>query len=82
MASHNLHASIHEEGLADDCPRCAEIASSPFDGLDGGNMENLIAMVVSDEPPRSENERLAMYKVQGAMRLARALSRGGWEASA
>ncbi len=82
MSSHTQHGSIHEEGLADNCPRCDEHAARPFDGLDDGNMENLIAMVVNDLPSRSDNERLAMYKVEGAMRLARALRRNGWEASA
>lgn len=80
MTAHAPHGSIREEGLADDCPRCAEHAERPFDGLDDSNLETLIAMVVSDEPPRSDSERLAMYKVQGAMNLARALRRNGWSA--
>lgn len=31
MATHTYHPDIAEQGLADDCPRCAELARQPLE---------------------------------------------------
>lgn len=31
MASHTMHPRTHASGLADDCPRCDELAKSPLE---------------------------------------------------
>lgn len=69
MTMHALHRSIHEHGLADDCPRCTELAQRPTRTLDP---EMLGALLIRTEgwvrghadcEPRSVNERTAMTEV-------------------
>lgn len=83
MTAHNVHPSIRENGLADGCPRCAEHAERPFDGLDDGNLENLMDRIVDKSDSRSTNEAMAMGKVADAVVKATTLLRLGmgnrWE---
>lgn len=37
MATHTFHPDTHENGLADGCPRCDELAAQPLN-LDSENM--------------------------------------------
>lgn len=38
MATHTYHPDSHTNGLADDCPRCAEHAEHPVESLDAANL--------------------------------------------
>ena len=62
--SHTIHPLISANGLADDCPRCAEIATDPFIGLDDDNLVALVtrtrAWMRDQEFPRSTAENRAM----------------------
>lgn len=80
MTTHNVHPSIREHGLADGCPRCGEHAERPFDGLDDGNMGNLIDRTVDKAflAPRSTNEAVAMAQVRNAIAKATVLWERGW----
>ena len=78
MTVHSAHPATHENGLQDGCPRCAEHADRPFDGLDDRNLGNLIARVRAKEPPRSVNEDNAMRVVWRAIGRAERLTRCGW----
>lgn len=40
MATHTVHPDVAEHGLADDCPRCAELAERPLE-LDDDNLRSL-----------------------------------------
>lgn len=42
MTIHAYHEDTHTHGLADDCPRCAEHAEYPLEGLDRENIQRLI----------------------------------------
>jgi hypothetical protein len=63
MATHTVHPDTHENGLADDCPRCDELAASPLE-LDETNFlaawERMLEVEFSRgngaEHYRSENE--------------------------
>ena len=57
--AHILHPDIHESGLADDCPRCAEHADHP-EGLDVACRRDLRSRIEAGAYPRSEYERRAM----------------------
>jgi hypothetical protein len=46
--SHTAHPPIQERGLADDCPRCTEIADDPFTGLDDENLRELVRRTLDD----------------------------------
>ena len=81
MSAHIAHPSIRENGLADGCPRCGEHAEYPFEGLDDGNLDNLINRVVDKETPRSTQEAIAMAKASDAMTKATVLWRRGWRPS-
>ncbi|KKL26925.1 hypothetical protein LCGC14_2390350 [marine sediment metagenome] len=81
MSVHIAHPSIRENGLADGCPRCGEHAEYPFEGLDDGNLDNLINRVVDKETPRSTQEAIAMAKASDAMTKATVLWRRGWRPS-
>ena len=78
MTTHTLHADVCEEGLAEGCIGCAELAARPFDAMDDDSLESLVGMVIANAPPRSDNEAMAMGKVADAMRYARVLHRHGW----
>jgi len=81
VSAHIAHPSIRENGLADGCPRCGEHAEYPFEGLDDGNLDNLINRVVDKETPRSTQEAIAMAKASDAMTKATVLWRRGWRPS-
>ncbi len=81
MSSHNVHPSIREHGLADDCPRCSEHAECPFEGLDKENLTIMVANVFLNRTSRSTNESIAMLKVAQAMNVAEKLYRHGWRPS-
>jgi hypothetical protein len=69
MTVHSYHPDLHENGLADDCPRCAELAEHPFQGLDTRNLTALLRRVEMDEYPRSDAEAKAMKKITEALYL-------------
>lgn len=48
MPTHNGHDDIRDHGLADDCPRCAEMSEDPFTTLDATNLRNLIERTLDD----------------------------------
>lgn len=83
MATHSLHPLIPAAGLADDCPRCDEIAGQPFEALDDDNLRDLIvrtrAWMDDDENSvaRSNNEHRAMRVVEKALVCQRVLDRLG-----
>ncbi|KKM83387.1 hypothetical protein LCGC14_1309830 [marine sediment metagenome] len=81
MTTHSIHGDIHEEGLADGCPRCEEHGESPFTGLDDQMLSSLVQRVEDWDSnfPRSMNESNAMRAVERAMNQARKLVRVGWE---
>ena len=74
MSTHTIHPDTHEHGLADGCPRCAEHAERPLDGLDQKNIASLIARVRGHEEPRSANEYRAMYQLEKAIMGARKIA--------
>lgn len=68
MTAHGRHETIETAGLADDCPRCAEIASDPIFALDSGNLLALLRRtrewIIDLQFPRSETEKDAMRVVE------------------
>lgn len=80
MSVHIPHLDSHEFGLADDCPRCAEHAQHPFEGLDSRNLAALAQRIEGDKEPRSKNERTAMHLIRGVMDRTVALKQVGWTA--
>lgn len=78
MTMHTEHPSIPDNGLDDSCPRCAEHAERPFQGLDHRNLSGLIYRVQTVERPRTTNEAIAMAKVRDAIAYAEALLAHGW----
>lgn len=88
MATHSLHPLIPAAGLADNCPRCDEIAGQPFDALDDDNLRDLIdrtrRWMADDEDclARSRNEQTAMRVVEKALVCKRVLDRLDGEARA
>jgi hypothetical protein len=60
VSVHSYHPDTHTHGLADDCERCAEHAMRPWLGLDNHILTVLRLRILSELPPRSENERHAM----------------------
>jgi len=83
MPSHNHHPQIEAYGLADDCPRCSEIAADPFRGLDSANLWALVSRTgqwMHDSTfPRCETEAVAMRVVEQAIVRARQLHRAGFD---
>ena len=77
MATHSIHPNSHTNGLADGCERCEEHAEHPFDGLDDENLSILLIRVRNDDPPRSNNEALAMHRVRSVIRAAERLAKLG-----
>ena len=76
---HSPHPNTHDNGLADDCERCAEHAEHPFLSLDDDNLRALIertqAWMRDEEFSRSENELMAMRVVERALIHARIIER-------
>lgn len=61
MASHSMHPDVHEHGLADDCPRCDELAGRPLeldDEMIAAMWRRMIAVEYDDDSAsyRSGNE--------------------------
>ena len=79
MTMHTQHPDTHDNGLADDCERCAEHAADPFHGLDDANLSALVvrtqAWMRDEEFPRSNNETVAMRVVETAILRARKIER-------
>jgi hypothetical protein len=67
MSSHIPHPNTREHGLHDGCPRCAEHAAKPFDGLDDENLGMLVGRVACNMEPRSVLETEAMARIVDAM---------------
>lgn len=82
MASHTLHPDSHEHGLADGCPRCAEIATDPFSTMDDHLLALLhsrtVAWMRDEEFPRSDTERDAMRVMEETLSRVRHLRRLGF----
>lgn len=55
------------EGLADDCPRCDEIALAPHIHMDAVNWALIIDRVNNNLPARSNAEQRAMAKIELAI---------------
>jgi hypothetical protein len=69
--SHTLHADVHEAGLQDGCPRCAEHAEYPLRDLDDTMVRGLLERSFNPRNgPRSETERAAVRKVELALHQA------------
>lgn len=78
MSSHVRHEDIEVGGLADGCPRCAEIARDPLASLDDPSLSSLWARMVGFEylgddgcRPRSDAEAEAARVLHGAARVMR-----------
>ena len=60
MPSHSYHPDTHEHELADDCPRCDELAGRPLE-LDTENFvkawQRMIDVEWGTDAYRSDNER-------------------------
>lgn len=74
VITHTLHPDTHTHGLADDCPRCEQMAQEfPF-GWDDVNVSNLVrntrAWGRGEFRPRSNNEATAMRTVERHLRIA------------
>jgi hypothetical protein len=79
MATHTIHDDTHTHGLADNCPRCDELANNPVFLLDNTNMENLVRrtkewMHNPSVRPRSNNEHKAMRMVEQHLRIIERLN--------
>lgn len=61
MSLHSVHPPILEHGLADGCPRCAELAAHPY-GLDRQNANALLDRFQRGLPWRSMAERAAFMQ--------------------
>lgn len=77
MTTHTLHPDSHENGLADDCPRCDEHARYPFDGLDNSNLLALADRLAKNQSARSINEAVAMNAIRTALWHAEKLHHAG-----
>jgi len=79
--SHGPHPTINDTGLADNCPRCEEIAADPFVGLDDNNLLLLVERTrdwMRDKQfPRSDNEATAMRQMERTIVRCRRLKRLG-----
>lgn len=79
MTSHTLHPDTHEHGLADDCPRCAELAVDPFTYMDDRNLvllyDRTLSWMRDEEFPRSDTERDAMRVMEYVIVRVRNLDR-------
>lgn len=81
MATHLHVASILEDGLQDDCERCAEHAEQPFNTLDDSNLSALIertqAWKKNEAMPRSDTELAAMRYAERSIHESQILFRLG-----
>ncbi len=78
MTMHTFHPDTHENGLADDCPRCAEHAEHPIQSLDQENLMRIMAVAL--DPNRldgtySYTDQVAAAKVLTTMEQAGHLAR-------
>jgi hypothetical protein len=84
MSSHSIHPDSHTNGLADDCPRCAEHANDLL-GLDLRNLwalyERRVAVERGDPGVyyRSANESKAAYNLGIALMVANRLEEASIE---
>jgi len=46
MSSHTYHPLVLENGLCDECPRCAEIAADPWIHMDNTNFKKYYDMTL------------------------------------
>jgi hypothetical protein len=73
MTAHIFHDDTHTHGLADNCPRCEELAINFPYGWDDINMSNLVHNTrkwrAGEFLPRSANERKAMDAVDRHLRI-------------
>lgn len=59
MATHTVHPDVHEHGLADDCPRCEELAARPLeldDEMIGLSWRIMLNVEFGEGSYRSRNE--------------------------
>jgi hypothetical protein len=81
VSTHTIHPPIGGNGLADGCPRCTEISSDPFAGLDEDNLRALYDRTVAwmDDVlfPRGDNELAAMRIMEETLRRLSHLERIG-----
>jgi len=82
VTAHTFHPDSHEHGLADDCPRCTEIAADPFLYMDDRNLallhDRTMAWMRDDEFPRSIAEKAAMRVMEQTLIRVRHLRRLGF----
>jgi hypothetical protein len=70
---HTSHPDVHEHGLQDGCPRCADHANHPMRDLDDEMLGSLVALAVNPDRftvGRSETELVAAAKVLTALEHA------------
>jgi hypothetical protein len=63
---HRAHPDVHEEGLADECDGCDELADNPFANADSRLLRVLVEQAVSRdrlELARSTNEAVATARI-------------------
>ncbi len=72
MTIHTRHPDTHDNGLADDCPRCAEHAEAPWRGLDQENLSRIIRCAVGDR-----SEALTYTDQLAAVAVLNTLERAG-----
>jgi hypothetical protein len=68
MTLHRDHPDIHDHGLADECPRCAEHALAPQTSLDSRLLADLRARLAHGRPARSQNEAIALLRLRETAR--------------
>lgn len=70
---HAKHPDVHERGLADDCPRCAEMAERPTAECDEEVLRALVELAIRrDRLSRSRSEAEAVASAQVLTALERA----------
>lgn len=70
---HSHHPDVHTDGLADDCPGCAEIAEDPFANADMGVLRDLVALASRRDrhaAARSTTELIASTAILNALERA------------
>lgn len=62
---HTRHADVHDVGLVEDCPGCAELAEKPFATLDDAMLRRMIEQAIprNREFPESDTEARAVAQV-------------------
>lgn len=77
MTTHSYHDSTLEVGLVDGCHRCTEHAVHPFASLDDTHIRQIADRVLNGDLPRTENEAIAMRKMQEAFMATKRLESVG-----